>query len=118
LFEPLRASSVALPPKAEHIFFRFDPTGVLLGTQRISENLRVAPDGDSYTAVAISNLFDTNGNQVAGPLRATITATRIQVVRIPDQPKAPRGEGPSGGPSPAMLAARSRHPPVRVSSLP
>jgi hypothetical protein len=69
-----------------HVFFRFDPTGLLLGTQRISENLRVAPDGDSYTAVAISNLFDTNGNQVAGPLRATITATRIQVVRIPDQP--------------------------------
>ena len=70
-----------------HVFFRFDPTtGVLLGTQRISENLRVSPDGDSYTAVAISNLFDTNGNQVAGPLRATITATRIQVVRIPDQP--------------------------------
>jgi len=69
-----------------HVFFRFDAAGVYLGTQRISENVRVAPDGDSYTAVAISNLFDPNGNLVVGGLRATITATRIPVVHIPDQP--------------------------------
>ena len=37
-------------------------------------------------AVAISNLFDTSGNLVVGGLRATITATRIHVERIPDQP--------------------------------
>ena len=69
-----------------HIFFRFDPTGTYLGTQRINETVRLAPDGESYTAVAISNLFDTNGNLVVGGLRATITATRIHVERIPDQP--------------------------------
>ena len=69
-----------------HVFFRFDPTGAFLGTQRINENVRLAPDGESYTAVAISNLFDTNGNLVVGGLRATITATRIHIDRIPDQP--------------------------------
>ena len=69
-----------------HIFFRFDPTGAYLGTQRINETVQLARDGQSYTAVAISNLFDTNGNLVVGGLRATITATRIHVERIPDQP--------------------------------
>jgi hypothetical protein len=69
-----------------HVFFRFDPTGAFLGTQRIKENVRLAPDGDSYTAVAISDQFDPNGNLVVGGLRATITATRIHVERIPDQP--------------------------------
>jgi hypothetical protein len=69
-----------------HVFFRFDPTGAFLGTQRINENVRLAPDGDSYTAVAISNLFDPNGNLVVGGLRATVTATRIHIDRIPDQP--------------------------------
>ena len=68
------------------VFFRFDPTGAFLGTQRINENVRLAPDGDSYTAVAISNLFDPNGNLVVGGLRATVTGTRIHIDRIPDQP--------------------------------
>ncbi len=62
------------------------PRGTYLGTQRINETVRLAPDGESYTAVAISNLFDTNGTLVVGGLRATITATRIDVERIPDQP--------------------------------
>jgi hypothetical protein len=69
-----------------HIFFRFDPTGNLLGTQKVRETVRLAQDGDSYTAVAISDLFDPNGNLVASGLRATITATRIKVERIPDEP--------------------------------
>jgi hypothetical protein len=69
-----------------HIFFRFDPTGMFLGTQKIRETVRLAQDGDSYTAVAISDQFDPNGNLVASGLRATITATRIKVERIQDVP--------------------------------
>jgi hypothetical protein len=69
-----------------HIFFRFDSTGALIGSQKIRETVRLAPDGDSYTAVAISDQFDVNGNLVASGLRATITATRIKVERIPDEP--------------------------------
>jgi hypothetical protein len=68
------------------VFFRFDPTGAFLGTQRINENVRLAPDGDSFTTVSISNLFDPNGNLVVGGLRATVTGTRIHIDRIPDQP--------------------------------
>jgi hypothetical protein len=70
-----------------HVFFRFNPTtGAFLGTQRVNETLRLAPDGDSYTSVAISNQFDPSGNLIAGGLRATVTATRIHIDRIPDQP--------------------------------
>jgi hypothetical protein len=69
-----------------HIFFRFDATGTFLGTQKIKETVQLAQDGDSYTAVAISDQFDPNGNLIAGGLRATITATRIKVERIPDVP--------------------------------
>jgi hypothetical protein len=69
-----------------HVFFRFDPTGTYLGTQRIKETVRLAQDEDSYMAVAISDLFDPNGNPVASGLRATITATRIKVERIADEP--------------------------------
>jgi len=69
-----------------HVFFRFDATGAFLGSQRVKETLRLAPDGDSYTSVAISDQFDPNGNPTASGLRATITATRISVVRIPDEP--------------------------------
>ena len=66
---------------------QIDPaTGAFLGTQRVNETAELAPDGDSYTSVAISNLFDPNGNLVAGGLRASVTAKRIHIDRIPDQP--------------------------------
>lgn len=69
-----------------HIFFRFDPTGAYLGTQKINETVRLAQNGESFTAVAISTLFDPNGNVVVSGLRATIAGQRIHVERIPDQP--------------------------------
>src|SRR5262245_56340231 len=69
-----------------HIFYRFDPSGTFLGSQKVKETLRLAADGDAYTSVAISDQFDPNGNLTASGLRATITATRINVERIPDEP--------------------------------
>ena len=69
-----------------HIFFRFDATGAFIGSQKIRETVRLSQDGDSYTAIAISDLFDPSGNPVASGLRATITATRMHVERIPDEP--------------------------------
>jgi hypothetical protein len=65
-----------------HIFFRFDSTGTLLGFQKIRETVELTQDGDSYTAVAISDQFDPSGNLTASGLRATITATRIKVEPI------------------------------------
>ena len=74
-WEHLKARQYAVT----HVFFRFDPTGTFIGTQRINETLDLAEDGESYTAVAISYLYDTAGNLVVGGLRATVTATRIHV---------------------------------------
>jgi hypothetical protein len=69
-----------------HIFFRFDATGAFIGSQKIRETVRLSQDGESYTAIAISDQFDPSGNLVASGLRATITATRMHVERIPDEP--------------------------------
>jgi hypothetical protein len=69
-----------------HIFFRFDPTGTFIGSQKVRETIRLSADGDSYDAIAISDQFDPNGNLTASGLRATITATRVEVERIPDIP--------------------------------
>ncbi len=69
-----------------HVFFRFDATGAFIGSQKIRETVRLSQDGESYTAIAISDLFDPSGNLVASGLRATITATRMHVERIPDEP--------------------------------
>lgn len=69
-----------------HIFFRFDATGGFIGSQKIRETVRLSPDGESYTAIAISDQFDPSGNLVASGLRATISATRMHVERIPDEP--------------------------------
>jgi hypothetical protein len=69
-----------------HWFFRFDPTGAYIGTQQINHNLRIAPDGKSFVGVAISTLRDPAGNVVVSGLRATVSAERIDVERIPDQP--------------------------------
>lgn len=66
-----------------HIFFRFDATGTFLGSQKVRENVQLSQDGDSYTAVAISDQFDPSGNVTASGLRATITASRIQVEPLP-----------------------------------
>jgi hypothetical protein len=37
-------------------------------------------------SAAIADQFDPNGNLIASGLRATITATRINIERIPDEP--------------------------------
>jgi hypothetical protein len=41
--------------------------------------------------VAISDQFDPNGTSSPAEFRATITATRINVERIPDTPYTERG---------------------------
>jgi hypothetical protein len=66
-----------------HYFFRFDSTGTFLGSQRVRETVELSQDGDSYTAMASSDQFDPNGNLTASGLRATITATRINVEPLP-----------------------------------
>ena len=69
------------------VFFRFNPqTGAYVGTQHVNATVRVAPDGETFTAVSVSELRDPAGNLVLGGLRGTATGKRIHVERIPDQP--------------------------------
>jgi hypothetical protein len=69
------------------VFFRFNPaTGALLGTQKVNATVRVAPNGDSFQAVSISQQYDPAGNPVGGPMPGTATATRMHVEVIPNQP--------------------------------
>jgi hypothetical protein len=68
------------------VFHRFSPTGLYLGTQRINGNRRLSLDGDSYTAVALAELRDADGNLIASLPPVAVTATRMQVQRIPNQP--------------------------------
>jgi hypothetical protein len=69
------------------VFFRFNPqTGAYIGTQKINANIRVAPDGESFNAVSVSELRDPSGNVVLAGLRALAAGTRMHVERIPDQP--------------------------------
>ena len=67
--------------------FRFDPaTGSSLGTQEIDRTMRLAADGESFTAVAVIHLFDTDGNPVGDALHATEVGTRLTINPNPDQP--------------------------------
>jgi len=67
--------------------FRFDPaTGTSLGTQEIDRTMRLSPDGDSFTAVAVIHLFDLDGNPVGDALHATEVGTRLAINLNPDQP--------------------------------
>jgi hypothetical protein len=69
------------------VFFRFNPqTGAYLGTQHVNATTRVAPDGETFTAVSVSELRDPAGNLVIGGLRGTATGKRIHVEQITDQP--------------------------------
>jgi hypothetical protein len=67
------------------VFHRFSPTGAYLGTQKIDANRQLSHDGEMYTAVAVSRMFDPDGNLTFSG-RATATAKRLKVERIPDQP--------------------------------
>jgi len=69
------------------VFFRFNPqTGAYLGTQKVNATARVAPDGETFTAVSVSELRDPAGNVVLAGLRGTAVGTRIHVEQIPDLP--------------------------------
>ena len=69
------------------VFFRFNPqTGAYLGTQKVNATVRVAADGETFTAVSVSELRDPAGNVVLAGLRGTAVGTRMHVEQITDQP--------------------------------
>jgi hypothetical protein len=67
------------------VFFRFEG-GVFVGTQKVNATVRVAPDGQTFAAVSISQMYDPAGNAVGPQFRGTAQGTRMQVEEIPDRP--------------------------------
>ena len=63
----------------EYTFFhyRYNATGVLLGTQRIRATLQLGPSGDEFTAVSASQALDTEDN-VLGNFCTTSVGTRFE----------------------------------------
>jgi hypothetical protein len=69
------------------VFFRFNPqTGAYLGTTKVNATVRVAPSGETFAAVSISEIRDPDGNVVLTGVRGTAAGTRIHVEQIPDRP--------------------------------
>jgi hypothetical protein len=69
------------------VFFRFNSqTGAFLGTQKVNATVRVASDGETFSAVSISEQRDPAGNVVLAGMRGTAAGTRIHVEQIPDRP--------------------------------
>lgn len=68
------------------VFFRYDPaSGAYIGTLKLRRTLQLARDGESFTAVSVSELRDANGTLLPGSntRRDTETAERINVEPIP-----------------------------------
>ncbi len=57
--------------------FRFDTSGVFLGTQTIRLTAALGAFNNEFTATAIGELFDTNGNLIATRC-STVTGTRFE----------------------------------------
>jgi hypothetical protein len=67
------------------VFFRFEG-GVYVGTTKVRGTIRVAPGGQSFDAVSVSELRDPAGNLIRGGIPGTAAGTRINVEEIPDTP--------------------------------
>jgi len=71
------------------IFFRYDPaSGAYLGTLKLRHELELAPNGQSFTGVAVGEIRDASGNLLPGSntRKDTVTAERINVEPVPDIP--------------------------------
>jgi hypothetical protein len=71
------------------VFFRYDPvSGAYLGTLKLRHELEIAPDGQSFTGVAVGELRDANGNLLPGSntRKDIVTAERINVEPVPNIP--------------------------------
>jgi hypothetical protein len=66
------------------VFFRFNPqTGAYAGTQKINGTVTLSADGNSFTGIAVSTLYNPDGSVFMDNLRAPISGVRIQVERLP-----------------------------------
>ena len=55
-------------------------------TQEVDRTVRLSADGDSFTAVAVVQQLDVDGNPMGGQLHATEVGERLAINPNPDQP--------------------------------
>ena len=60
------------------VHYRYNASGGLLGSQRVTATLELDDDGDHYTSLATVQILDTDEN-VIGTGCATAAATRIEI---------------------------------------
>ncbi len=59
------------------MFYRYDPSGALIGSQRIAGKAVLAADGDTYESIVTVEIVDL-GNNVIAAACATSVGTRIE----------------------------------------
>ena len=59
------------------LFYRYDPSGAFIGSQRVDADARLAASMDSYDSIAAIEILDANNN-VVGNGCATSVGTRIE----------------------------------------
>ena len=93
------------------VFFRYDPvSGAFIGTLKLRHELELAPDGQSFSGVAVGELRDANGNLLPGSntRKDLVAAERINVEPVPDSRSTwPEGACRVVGPS-SLVSDRER----------
>ncbi len=71
------------------VFSRFEG-GACVGITKVNSTVRVAPDGETFAAVSLSELRDPAGNVIRSGLPGTAVGSRMHLERIPNQPHRTR----------------------------
>ena len=59
------------------IFYRYNTSGMFIGSQKITASLELGASGDEFTTHSVVEIFDANGNLV-GTGCATAAGTRFE----------------------------------------
>ena len=58
-------------------YYRYDPSGVFVGSQKVTATLELGANGDEFTTKSVVEAFDANDNKV-GTFCATSAGTRFE----------------------------------------
>ncbi|MDQ3649627.1 MAG: hypothetical protein M3458_04965 [Acidobacteriota bacterium] len=58
-------------------FYRYDASGVFIGSQKVTATLELEASGDEFTSTSAIEVFDANGNLI-GTGCATAAGTRFE----------------------------------------
>ena len=58
-------------------YYRYDASGVFMGSQRVTATLKLGESGDEFTTRSVIEVFDANDNLIGGGC-ATAAGTRFK----------------------------------------